>query len=576
MKLSREEASKSRRSGADREAEVKDFRLLPAGEAAVVVELGNAIDPALNARVRALDAALAREPFPGLLETIPTYRSLLVFFDPLVSDASERSRHLSRLASATSVHERQSSAIREVPVVYDGEDLDDVAHRHGISREDVVSLHTGSEVTAFMLGFVPGFAYMGLVPEAIATPRRETPRTRVPAGSVGIAGRQTGIYPASTPGGWNLIGRSAVRLFDPDRDPPSFFQPGDRVRFVSVPDAEPYVPWTPSPSTASKKGEPALEVLDGGLLTTVQDLGRTGYQRFGVPVAGAVDAPSLRAANDLVSNPVGDAALECTVTGPVLRVLRPLLLAVTGADLEPVLERADLGRWKVPMWTSFFARPGNVLSFAGRLSGCRAYVAVSGGVAVPEVLGSRATFMMSGLGGFMGRRLQAGDVLRGYAIERAAAGASLAEARKAEAGRRWPERWRPSMTGEAILRVVLGPQADYFTEDAIEDFLQSSFVLAPTSDRMGCRLEGPPIRHKGEKEIVSDGMFAGAVQVPPDGKPIVMLSDRATTGGYPKIATIIGCDLPKVGQLVPGDTLRFTSMDVEEARAAALEALRVP
>lgn len=526
-------------------------RVLPAGEAAVVVEFGNAIDPTLNARVRALDLALAAEPFEGFEESVATYRSLLVFFDPLTGDASERQKHLSRLASRPVPTEAYSAPLREVPTVYDGEDLDAVALRHGLTRKDVIELHSGCEVTVFMLGFVPGFAYMGLIPDAVATPRLSTPRVRVPAGAVGIAGRQTGIYPASTPGGWNLVGRSPVRLFDPDRDPPSFFQPGDRVRFVPVPDAQPYAAWQPHGTATA--GEPFLEVLEAGLQTTVQDLGRRGYQGLGVPVAGAIDAPSLRAANRLVGNPDGAAALECTVTGPKLRVLRPLVLAVAGADLEPFLDRADLGRWKVPAWCSFFARPGQVLSFAGRASGARAYLAVSGGLDVPKVLGSCSTFLLSGLGGLGGRALRSGDVLYGKGSERRVA------------GRFWPEKLRPPMTGEATVRVVLGPQADYFDPEAIATLLSSEYAIAPSSDRMGCRLEGPAIVHKEAKEIVSDGMFTGAVQVPPDGKPIVMLADRATTGGYPKIGGVIAADLPRVGQLVPGDRLRFRRVSVEEA-----------
>jgi len=537
---------------------VSELRVLAAGEAAVTVEFGNAIDPALNARVRALDCALAGQPFAGFRESVPSYRSLLVLFDPLAADRREMERHLSRLAAAARPADLGNARPKEVPTVYDGEDLDAVARRHGLRREDVVRLHSGSDVTVFMVGFSPGFAYMGLIPEEIATPRLPTPRTRVPAGTVGIAGRQTGIYPTATPGGWNLIGRTSLRLFDAEAVPPSFFQPGDRVRFIPVAELP------PAPSAENllpSGGEPVLEVLDGGLLTTVQDLGRPGYQRFGVSVAGAIDPTALRASNLLVGNPAGAAGLECTVSGPTLRLLRTLVLAVCGADLGAVLERDDLGRWPVPLWTSFLARAGNLLSFTGRLAGSRAYIAIAGGIEVPEILGSRSTYLSAGWGGYQGRALQPGDVLR-----RGASGV------RSSPGRRWPATLRPPLVSDLSARVVLGPQEDYFTAEAIETFLSSSYEIAASSDRMGSRLSGPALVHRQAREIVSDGMFLGAIQVPPDGQPIVMLADRASTGGYPKIATVIAADVPRLGQLMPGEKVRFQAVSLEQARKTLAEA----
>lgn len=537
---------------------MSEVRILPAGEAAVTVEFGNAIDPALNARVRALDRALAGEPFPGFLESVPTYRSLLVLFDPLAADRSEIDRHLSRLAAASQPEELAGAPLKEVPTVYDGEDLEAVARKHGLGREDVVRLHSGTEVMVFMVGFSPGFAYMGLIPEEIATPRLPTPRTRVPAGTVGIAGRQTGIYPTPTPGGWNLIGRTSVQLFDFALDPPSFFQPGDRVRFVPVAELPPP---TLVESAAPSRGEPVIEVLEGGLLTTTQDLGRPGYQRYGVSVTGAMDPEALRAANLLVGNAPGAAGLELTVVGPTLRVLRTVMLSLCGADLGAVLERDDLGRWPVPLWMSFLARAGNVLSFSGRAAGCRAYLAVAGGFEVPTLLGSRSTYLSAGWGGYQGRALQPGDVLhRGEPAERSGA------------GRRWPQQLRSALPSQLTVRVVLGPQDDYFTPQALETFLSSEYEIAPSSDRMGCRLSGPALVHREAREIVSDGMFLGGIQVPPDGQPIVMLADRASTGGYPKIATVITADVSRLGQLMPGDKVRFRSVSLKEARAALAEA----
>jgi KipI family sensor histidine kinase inhibitor len=535
-------------------------RFLPAGESAAVIELGNAIDAGLNARVLALDRALLERPFPGYIEAIPSYRSLLVFFDPEKSRLDAIEDHVKSLGPRVDSKANLLSASRtpkEIPTVYDGADLDDVARIAGVDRDEVVRLHSEREYLVYMVGFTPGFAYMGTTHEKLRLPRRATPRTRVPAGSVGIATGQTGIYPSATPGGWNLLGRAEHRtLFDLARDPPSFFVPGDRVRFVPV-DSLPEL----SPATArggGASGEPVFEVEDGGLLTTVQDLGRYGYQRYGVPVAGAVDVEALRAANLLLGNDPGEAALECTVQGPTLRALRPVVAAVCGGDLGAVVERDDLGRFVVPPWSSFFLRPGNLLRFEGRKTGARSYVAFEGGIDVSEVLGSRSTYLTAGFGGLEGRALRAGDRL----------GARSA-ARAASPGKRW--RQRPAgdpHASETEIRVVLGPQADYFSKAGLETLAAAIYTVEPSSDRMGYRLAGPALAPAGEKDFISDGMMLGGIQVPASGLPIVMLADRATMGGYPKIATVIGADLPRLAQLLPGDRLRFRPVSVEEARAA--------
>jgi KipI family sensor histidine kinase inhibitor len=540
-------------------------RLLAVGESALSVEFvgpsgrrlefGELIAPELNARVRALDLRLAADPIPGLIESIPSYRSLLVSFDPRVVSRGLLCERLLELAAREAGADATPAPTRQVPTVYDGEDLEDVARTCGLGPEDVVRLHSGTEYTVQMLGFSPGFAYLGQLPEAIAVPRRATPRTRVPAGSVAIAGRQTGIYPRPTPGGWSLIGRSAVTLFDPALDPPTFLAPGDRVRFVPASTlAEERQVSAAAPSLA----DAVLEVLDAGVLTTVQDLGRPGFQRLGVPVAGALDGAALRAANALAGNAPGAAALECTLVGPRLRLMRTALLALAGADLRAVLERSDLGRWEVPSGTSFLARAGSVLSFEGRRSGGRAYLAVAGGLDVPLVLGSRATDLKSALGGYCGRALRPGDILA--TLERPARRAVLA----------WP-REQAQETGAAEVRVLLGPQDDFFTPEAIQTFLSSEYALSTSSDRAGCRLEGPLVAHRGRGEIVSDGNVLGSIQVPPDGHPIVLLADRGSTGGYPRIATVIAADADRLGQRLPGDRLRFRAVGLEAAIQALAE-----
>ena len=296
-----------------------------------------------------------------------------------------------------------------------------------------------------------------------------------------------------------------------------------------------------------------IEVLDGGLFTTVQDLGRYGYQRYGVPVAGALDQFALRVANVLVSNHEEDAGLEITLVGPSLRFLAETIIAITGADLDPRLDDEP-----VAMWQAFAVPEGGMLSFGGVRDGMRSYLAVAGGIDVPQVLGSRSTYTRSRLGGIEGRALQSGDRLAAFGED------SVTQLE----GRKLPPEQVPAYGHSHLLRTVLGPQDDAFTEEGLQTFLSASYKITPQSDRVGYRHEGPEIQHKEGADIVSDGIPFGAVQVAGDGMPIVLLTDRGTTGGYTKIATIISVDLAEVAQAIPGDMMSFQSVTVEDAYQA--------
>ena len=298
----------------------------------------------------------------------------------------------------------------------------------------------------------------------------------------------------------------------------------------------------------------SIEVLHPGLLTTVQDLGRTGYQRFGVSVSGAVDPRSAAVANILAGNPDGEAVLECTVLGPQLRFDAPAVIAVTGADLGPTLDGIPVENYR-----ALRVQAGQTLRFTGPKCGCRAYLAVSGGLDVPEVMGSRSTYMKAKIGGWHGRKLEKGDVLP----LRAPGTEPKALENRAIA---------PEFRGrsEYTLRVVMGPQDDAFTPGGVSAFLSGVYTVTPEFDRMGCRMEGPEIEHNGSADILSDGIAFGAVQVPDSGQPIVMLADRQTTGGYTKIANVISADFRILGQLKSGDRVRFEKVSLASAQEALL------
>lgn len=303
----------------------------------------------------------------------------------------------------------------------------------------------------------------------------------------------------------------------------------------------------------------ALTVLRPGMLTTVQDLGRWGYQHEGVPVSGPMDAYAHRLANRLVGNPDTAAAMEATLIGPELQADAEVVCAVSGGAFEISVNGAA-----VSMNVAFTVPAGARLRVGNRLAGARVSIAVRGGIDVAPVFGSRATSLISRMGPFDGRALKAGDVL--------AIGLPAMSDLDARADRKPKSGPRPLRLpeGGARLRVIMGPHDAMFTAAALETFLNAKFVITPQSNRMGYRLEGPRLAHAGGADILSDATPIGSIQVPASGQPILLMADRQTTGGYPKIATVISADLPVAGQLAPGDWIGFASV----TRAAAIDALR--
>jgi biotin-dependent carboxylase-like uncharacterized protein len=290
-----------------------------------------------------------------------------------------------------------------------------------------------------------------------------------------------------------------------------------------------------------------FEFIQPGSYTTVQDRGRFGFQQFGVPISGALDSFAYRVANALVGNYQKQAALEATIFGPTLKVLNQGLIAITGGNLLPFLNDAPL-----PMWESVTIQAGDIIQFKGIESGCRAYIAVAGGIDVPVVMGSRSTYVAGKIGGIDGRPLTVGDRLsKGKGI--------------GKVGIRVLSDLIPSYSSEIELRVILGPQDDYFKE-GIEKFFTSTFEVSTLADRMGYRLQGNPIGHNEgmDKSIISEPSVPGGIQISPDGQAIILLIEQ-TVGGYTKIATVISSDIGKVGQAKPGDLIRFRQVDLQEA-----------
>ena len=294
----------------------------------------------------------------------------------------------------------------------------------------------------------------------------------------------------------------------------------------------------------------AFEVILPGAFTTVQDLGRYGYQKYGVSISGAMDRFALRVANLLAGNDEGEAAVEATVIGPKLKALGKMRVAITGGDLSPEIDGKP-----APIWRALNVPEGSLLSFGTPKSGCRAYLAVSGGIDFPVVMGSRSIHTRSNLGG-NGRALAKGDLIKikgsGVKIQEPEV-CPLTEDLVPSYGRQWK------------VRVVMGPQNDYFTRGGIETFLSSEYEITPQADRMGYRLKGPKVEHKGGPDILTDATPPGSIQVPGDGRPIILLADGQTTGGYSKIATVISVDQDLLAQARPGDKVRFQRVTITKA-----------
>lgn len=298
-----------------------------------------------------------------------------------------------------------------------------------------------------------------------------------------------------------------------------------------------------------------IRILKGGLLTTVQDIGRTGYQSQGFGTSGVMDVRSFKIANMLIDNPENEAVLEFTMIGPTLEFTQDTIIAITGGDFQPLINKKP-----VKMYTAIYINKGDILEFQGARTGSRGYIAFSCYLNIPVIMGSRSTNLKCKIGGFKGRNLKDGDYIS-FRIRYRYLPYFLSRTLDLDEFNQEEEE----------IRVIMGPQDEYFTKEGIETFLNSEFTITNDFDRMGCRLDGPFIAHKNSSDLISDGIALGAIQVPAHGKPIILLADRQTTGGYPKIATVASVDLPKLVQRKADHKIRFKTISVDEAQKLLFE-----
>lgn len=540
------------------------MEIRPLGDNAILIELadcGQAVDLEM---VLAVSEKIIAANRAGVSEVVPGLNAVAVHLRGSSSWAIESEwvqRLLAELPQETSGAAKVENRVIEVPVIYGaayGADLSEVAKHSGLSPEAVIAKHIAGDYRVQAIGFAPGFPYLAGLDPILHTPRRSTPRTAVPRGSVGIGGRQTGVYPLSMPGGWNLIGRTPLSLFDPENrgESPSLLQAGDKVKFRQIDEAE-FDKILGDQQTATTRppfataGGAEMEVLAPGVQTTVQDSRRSGYQRWGVAAGGAMNSRASRLANLLVGNPREAAVLEWVVKGPKLFFTDARVLAVTGATVAGV-----------PFAKSFAIEAGEVLDLSRLVDGHRGVLAISGGIDVPLVLGSRSTHLAGGFGGFRGRALKKGDFL----------GLGETSIRSVKLG--WflsPLLLTPPGSEPGKVRFVRGPEWDWLDADSQARFGAEAFEVGAQSNRMGLRLEGVSVQPKGAQKMISQPVTSGTVQVPTDGNPIVLMADHQSLGGYPRIANVIRVDLPILAEIRAGQTFTFEEVSMAEAEALRLQ-----
>ena len=559
-------------------------KIVSASEDSIQVQFYNKICPKVNRMVSDFSRAFAlmTKDMPEIREIVPTYCAVSVYFDEKNCKASLLKKIALEVIEKIDGEEEKSTGserIITIPVCYETEefapDLRKVAVHAKLTAEEVIKIHSSTDYLIYMMGFLPGFPYLGGMEKCLETPRLETPRTKIPAGSVAIGGAQTGLYPVESPGGWNIIGRTPLKLFDLNRNPHFLYNSGDKIRFEPISrkefeDFDVYAEndwlWKNgfeaeavqhSHSVVAGRKKPhekniphyecggGIKILVAGLLTTVQDKGTNGFQKYGISQSGAMDEMSFELANAICGNPENTACLETTLSGPSIRFVTDCDFAITGA----VFSNASLNGIPVEMNKKIHAEAGEVLNCGFASNGLRSYIAFTGGILVPEVFGSRSTNLKSKIGGFYGRKLEAGDELAIGFARRHSMNKNAFPAKNINP-------FFARKDGILVLDCIKSSQFDFFSEESVKIFTSTVYTITPESDRMGIRFQGQNIMC-GKTDIISDAIPFGAVQITSAGLPVVMAADRQTTGGYAKIACVKKESMCALAQAAPGTKVQF-------------------
>ncbi|MCC8459447.1 5-oxoprolinase/urea amidolyase family protein [Photorhabdus aegyptia] len=519
------------------------MRFLPVNLDTIIVELHD-----LNETLALFDSLNAR-PIAGVEEIIPAAKTLLIRFRPNVVSTAKLAKEIN--GRNLNTLNRTTGKLVEIPVYYNGDDLVEVAEILGITTQEVIKQHTESEYTVAFTGFAPGFAYLVANSDCLHVPRRMTPRASIPAGSVGLAGEFSGIYPQASPGGWQIIGTTPERMWDLSRSPSSLLQPGFRVRFrdqgKGTTITKPVPPITPIENVLSSQVDKhaSLKILTTGIQTLFQDLGRSGQASLGISAAGALDKTALKSANRIVGNPSDNACLEIAQGGLSFISHGNVIIAFTGADCPITVQTGSGRKFQVDGYQPVDLSDGDKVTLGTPKAGVRSYLAVRGGFAKQPILSSLSYDTLAHIGP---SPIAIGDTLDILTLTQGSA-VSMDES---------PAFNMPATDDIVTLDIILGPRTDWFTAEALSLLKSQLWQVTPQSNRVGIRLYGDtPLSRLNHKELPSEGTTTGAIQVPASGQPVLFLADHPLTGGYPVIGSVASYHLDLAGQIPVNARIRF-------------------
>jgi antagonist of KipI len=533
------------------------------GETAVTIAFDAIINAETNDKVVALYNHLVAIKLADVIDIIPSYHTVTLVFS-INNNATDFKAMLVLIDAAIACCNwqiQQEPSIVEIPVCYDesfGLDILALAAAKKMSVAAVIKLHSDEMYRIYAIGFLPGFTYMGKVNTLIATPRKHTPRVTVNAGSVGIAGEQTGIYPLNSPGGWNIVGQTPLQLFDATREQAVLLKMGNYIKFLPITVAEYYtIKNTQQPKVIGANNNAiGIRVLKHGMADSVQDLGRYAHQHVGINPTGAMDIVAAQIANFLVGNTANEAVLELHFPASVFQFQTDVIIALSGADFT-----ATINTNAVPINTPIIVAKNTVITFTKLVTGARCYLAVKGGFTIIPWLNSYSTNIKANSGGHCGRLLYKDDIIA----------CNIKSDYSKQLNKKdcmtlpWQVNVQQVYKTNNSVHIILGNEYPFLCDTSKEMLIDSSFIITTKSDRMGYRLHGLPLQLKDQIQLISTAVTKGTIQLLPDGELIILMADHQTIGGYPRVAHVAQFDICKLAQMQAHQSIQFVIISCEEA-----------
>ena len=565
-----------------------DYKIYALGDSALTIELGYTINENINHRVLAIAYYMRDLEIVGVLDIMSAYASVSVIYDicEIRKNYTSATRYLTEQIKLAILNcdftVTSQIKVVEIPICYDvslGIDLIEMSLEKKMSITDIIAAHTSKLYRVYLIGFLPGFPYMGIVDESIATPRKKSPRTKIEAGNVGIADAQTGIYPSDSPGGWNIIGKTPLKMFDAKKEYPVFLQPGDDVQFKQISleqfrelkeesekTNEKLELSQPSPSTS------ILSVIKSGTADSIQDLGRFGFQHLGINPTGVMDRIAAQTANFLVGNVADEAVLECHFPACSIVFHKSILIAISGGDFTPTLDEKE-----IKLNTPIYVQRGATLNFKKWKNGARTYIAVKNGFEIEKWLGSYSTNLKANAGGFNGRNLKKDDQIK-VKSDSHDVGLKMKSEKQDDSFFNFHFSIFPwhveidNLYAFEEIEILVGNDFETLTDDSQQKLFSNEFLITMRSDKMGYRLLSDPLIMKNEnRSLLSSGVTLGTMQLLPTGQIIILMSDHQTTGGYPKIGHVASASFAALAQTPINKKIRFKLINIEEAEEKLMQ-----